>query len=426
MTQSKRASNAGAAVHLQPVEIRDLEKKLGPKPAPAISTAPTSSTATSNRDGATNGTTKGVTSADTRGAGNPDAEGQNNEGFDREPLSSAASRPAQRNMVLPCFSKTGRERVFAELGVFFEVHPSRFFVLDLRQETQKISIFLGEPAEDSAGSQVVVIEGNPQQIPEIVGLVRASLLIGVHTELALFDGALLPEALSGLLPLCDDVIMESHLFDHLGGSGWGDGRAALFTELLAGKLSIVDSGWLRLSAVREELRRAFDQRGLEGPSSIEIKYTNPGAEATVASIPSLPTVVILMAGWCCARLGAVSLVPLASGALAELEDGSKIAISFSLADPVQRKPVADGLLTSGADLTGLTIAWRNGRISISIGDGKISTNTDGNTPSLSSPIHSERIFEGEADTDRWRRYFVIGESTTNYRGSLEIALALFR
>ncbi len=393
--QSKKASNA--VVQLQPVEIHELEKKLAPKPAAA---------------------TDNKSSADKTNS-------------ESEPLTSASSRPAQRNVVLPCFSQSGRERVFAELGLFFEVHPSRFFVLDLRSDTKKLSISFGEPADDSAGSQVVVIEGSPQQIPEIVGLVRAHLLIGVRTELALFDGALLPEALSGVLPLCDTVIMESHLFDHIGGSGWGDGRAALFSELLNGKLSIVDSGWLRLSAVREELRRAYDQCALSEPNQIKISYSLSDS----VNNQSLPTVAVLMAGWCCARLGAVRIDPSATGAVAELEDGSKVIVIFVKVDrPVDKLRDAkggdserlNGLLTSGADIAGLEVSWRNGRIAISIGGGKISTNTETFADIVSKPIHSERVSENEADTDRWRRYFVIGESITNYRTSLKLALSLFR
>lgn|GEM_PF-6978834 len=359
-----------------------------------------------------------------------------------------STRPAQRNVVLPCFSQAGRERVFAELNLFFEVNPSRFFLLDLRREYQELSVSIGEPVGDSAGSQVVVFEGAPNHLPEICGLIRSHVLVGVHTELALFDGALLPEALSALLSLSDSVLIESNLFDHLGGSGWGDGRAALFAEILAANVSIIDSSWLRLSSLREELRRAYDQRGLLGVQGLEIQYTvarnSTAKESHSSSISNsdslhgLPTVAVLMAGWCCSRLGAHSLSPALAGAFAEFEDGQRIPLKFSRvpnsANPSGTKVEGLNLEKNDAGVCGLVMPCTNGIIRIEI----IAAEAANNNISKSGAFllrtevdteiktRSERVFEQEADTDRWRRYFRIGESVTNYRSSLRLALALFR
>lgn len=331
---------------------------------------------------------------------------------------AASSRPAQRNMVIPCFSQHGRERVFSELSLFFELHPSRFFLVDLRPEHPELRASIGEPIGDSAGSQVIVFEGAPHHLPAICGLLRAHLLIGVQTELALLDGALLPEALSALLPLSNAVLIESHLFDHLGGSGWGDGRAALFAELLNSELTTIDSSWLRLSALREEIRRAFDQRGLLDPSTIEIEYI-PTVSYRGDPVSGLPTVAILLAGWCCSRLGAHRFVPTSVGGVAEFENGDKISISFVRAE-LKDHALGSASEGRGAEVVGLRLRCRNGGIKIHISNGVLRTEVDAEVKS-----HSERSMEHESDTDRWRRYFLIGESVTNYRDSVMIALPLF-
>jgi hypothetical protein len=337
---------------------------------------------------------------------------------------AARSRPAQLNLIIPCFSKEGRARVFDELALFFEVHPSRFFLVDLRLDAGELSCSFGEPIGDLAGNQVVVFEGGLRHLPEICGLLRAHLLIGVHTELALLDGGLLPAALTSLLPLCDGVGIESHLFDHLGGSGWGDGRAALFKELLKARVGIVDSGWLRLSTLREELRRSFEHRGFTEPAKIRIGYAghaDSGSGRQQQGRRGLPTVAVLMAGWCCDRLGAQRIAPTSSGAYAELDDGRRVEIEFA-ALPVTTKGAN---ILEGADVTELAIEWRNGRIAVRIDGGVISTEVEGRPATFATTVHSERPIELEGDKDRWRRYFVIGESITNYRSSLQLATALF-
>lgn len=292
------------------------------------------------------------------------------------------------------------------IELLVSVHPSRFILLDLRENFHELGAAIGDLSYDKAGSQLIVIEAPLSSIAAVASVVRSDVLSGVSTELFLYDSGLTPAALQALLPLSDAIFLSSGLFDGISSSGWGDGRVALFRQILDTGFTIVDSEWLRFSTLREEIRRSFDRASRETLgkiNSIVIEFE--------ASQKGYPSVALLAMGWCVERLGLRFVGPALDGYQFQHHAFGNGNVSLLL-----KGTFAVG---SKAEVRKVTIACGDQSVKISHTGTRISADV-----SLGTAFHVERSFETESDWERLRRYFLIGESVTNYRPALAAALKL--
>jgi hypothetical protein len=257
------------------------------------------------------------------------------------------------------------------------------------------------------------------------------LVSGTPTELFLFDGRVESELLDVLLPLVDDIVLDSAM--------WED-RVFLLERMLSSARHVVDLQWIGLGPWRELLRGAFalpEARGLaHGISRVTIVTEASGGvmsavperrSAPEGSIPKGVTIAgLLFHGWIASRLH------LSTTVVRDEEEGNGLHLMSSMPTgasvsssvlSIRESPVASPRWladseTNGPGLRSLRIEGigRGGRhTSIEIQrrgmvlEAKIRGNSD---------VVLTRPIENEQGIDYLRRFFLIGESVANYPAAM--------
>jgi len=230
-------------------------------------------------------------------------------------------------------------------------------------------------------------------------VLRANLLTGKQTELLVGEQAVSSELLELVRPIADRLFLNS-----------ADVPGGLATvRRLNEDLPIVDVQWLFLSAWRDQVKSVFSHdlliQQLDALEEISIAAPSDGAGV-------LPAGALLLAGWISSRL---HLTPMSYGS-------SGFVCQSPVGEPVHIRVRSDASAPRGQVQKLLLKFRRQGsseaHIELRHGE-RLETFVE-----AGQRYHVSRVLDDETVTGALRRYFVIGESTTNYRSALRFAVEL--
>lgn len=351
------------------------------------------------------------------------------------------TRASSTNVLLPLGSADAAEAVESLVEEVARLHPSRFFLCGVNNALNALAAEVsarchftskGAGRAQHVCSELVRFGVPNSQLAALAQAVRANLVSGTPTELFLFDSRVEGELLDALLPLVDDLVLDSSM--------WSE-RVFLLEKMLSSARHVVDLQWIALGPWRELLRSAFaipEARGLaNGISRVQvITDASLGAarggaterrSVSEGALPRGATMAgLLLHGWIASRL---HLTPTS---VRDDEEGSGIqlmssmptgaSVSSSVASVGEAAVSPPRWLASG-EATGPTVRsvriegiGRGGRstsIEIQRSGGLLEAKVRGN-----SSVVLTRPIEKEEGIDFLRRFFLIGESVTNYPAAM--------
>lgn len=312
------------------------------------------------------------------------------------------ARSANRNMLVLSSGRESGACLDALLHTFSEVHPSRFFVLIQGSEEQRLKVEISiigvaiSKTEESC-SEVIRISAAPKDARIVAEIVRSQILSGMAIELALFDPGVPREVIERFASVADVALYDSTAIE---------GMSEVLGQIVELAQPSIDTQWLVLAPWRDEIRRVFDRpnsaQALPHLTAIHIESLSPDPSV-------VPPCSALLAGWIGSRLGFTRVVRSEGRRKLVDTDGRSVTVSFS------RKAAALDSLVS--------------RITLAFGDyGEVQFERDGamirTVVGIAPEYRSERPIEDEARDAVLRRYFQIGESTTNYPSAMRCGLQL--
>lgn len=322
------------------------------------------------------------------------------------------SRAVNFNLLIPLSSPELLDSLESELDAFSLVHPARFFVLYFDPTLTAVEASVTARCHalsksDHVCSEIIRIGCPPGQTQAMASVVRGNLLTGLATELYLFDPRIGIETLQALAPLGDTIILDSGEFT---------GHLETLDVLTRLVRSVLDLQWVGLGLWRDEVKDLFSRPVirdyLEKIQSVEITASCDQAHASGASS-------FLFAAWVIERLGFTSDLSYGRGGF-ECTNGNgkrlRVAINGEGASATpQLQSVRfrfDPLEFEGTQ--------QEQFVQLTRGDG-LETMVD-----LTLSYRSRRPFDDETREGRIKRYFLIGESVTNYTAAARLALELER
>ncbi len=230
-------------------------------------------------------------------------------------------------------------------------------------------------------------------------VLRANLLTGMQTELLVGEQAVGSELLELVRPIADRLFLNS-----------ADVPGGLSTvRRLNEDLPIVDVQWLFLSGWRDQLKSVFSHDLLvqQLDTLEEISIAAPGSGQG-----PLPAGALLLAGWIGSRLRLTPMSYGTGGFVCQSPAGERVQIRLRYDPKVQNGQVQNLRL----DFRRLGPA--EAHVELRHG-ARLETFVE-----AGQRYHVSRMLDDETVTGALRRYFVIGESTTNYRSALRFAVEL--
>ena len=230
-------------------------------------------------------------------------------------------------------------------------------------------------------------------------VLRANLLTGMSTELLVGEVGIGADLLELLRPIADRLFVDS--------ADVPGGLPAV--RRLSEELPIVDVQWLFLSAWRDQVKSVFSHDLLiEQLARLEeIQIGVPERKAG-----SLPAGALLLAGWIGSRLHLTPMSFGSAGFVCQSPCGEQVRI---VVRPGGR--MVDGQLLS-LHLGFTRSAGAEPSVELRH-EAKLETYVH-----AGQNYHVSRRLDDETVTGALKRYFVIGDSTTNYRAALRFAVEL--
>ena len=302
-------------------------------------------------------------------------------------------------------SLSSLEGILEELAV---IHPSRFFVVCLDVEAETISAGVSARCHIfSKGrhvcSEVIRLVAPPDRVDALPGILRANFLPGLPTELFVAESDVSPALLEHLSRLADVAVLDAAHFD---------GRPDLLRGIAGQTGSIIDLQWIGLGPWRDQIRSVFDRS-----ADPALLATLRSIEIEVSGSDGVSLAGLLLAGWLSERLGLASIRGAGGaweGTLSMPPHPPRpVGITVSArrgAEGAEPRIEAVCLRFQGAEEPRVVLSRRGSELECTV--------------HLGSTVRMSRPLEGDEAAVRLRRYFLIGESTTNYPAALRAALAL--
>ncbi len=282
------------------------------------------------------------------------------------------------------------------LDSFSESYPSRFFVVYFDQSLQKVEAEISARChfyshKERTCSEIIRFGATRELISGVSNAIRSNALGGMPSDLLVFDPGISAKDLSFFLPLIDRVIYDSSSMD--------TGTIALLSD---SDITSVDLDWIRISVWRDEIKSEFGKTTLLSSltklSKVSIRATSPDS--------ALPFCAKLLAAWIVNRIGLKVGEKGSSGYKCLAPDGSTIDL------------VIEGCKGGDAPrIDELTMSFDNGKyIRLKRGE-RLETEV-----SLGTSYKVSRSLRDESVSGCFTRFFLIGESITNYSEARATAL----
>ncbi|MBN8551108.1 MAG: glucose-6-phosphate dehydrogenase assembly protein OpcA [Deltaproteobacteria bacterium] len=322
------------------------------------------------------------------------------------------NRAAHSNVIIPVSAVGLLESIESEIDTLSLVHPSRFFVvyLDEAQPVPTASVSARCHAlskTEHVCSEVVRIACSRAGFVAVPSLIRANSLTDMATEVYLADVRVPADVLNLLIVPGNTLILDSANFeqrydelDHL--------------EHLVG--SVLDLQWVGLGLWRDEIKDLFGRplvrEYTRAVRSVEISSSSASGSDGPAAL--------LLAGWIAGRLGlSRTLTRVEDGVLCSDGGGRELKVKFNITRASGPSKLSEVLFTF--DPLRVGSSPQSQYIRLRRNGEALETMVD-----LNVSYRTTRPFDDESAAGRIRRYFLIGESMTNYTAASRVALEVAR
>lgn len=280
--------------------------------------------------------------------------------------------------------------------------PGRFFVLSIGrvEKHAHLTVMCHSSGSSTVCSEVVHLQIQAGQEEGLPSLLRAHLLPTVPLHLVVLDPSLDLQLLKTLISLAETIYLDSEEVQD---------PAGLLAIIEERKLQVVDLQWLALSPWRESIKSSFDRSSMIERLPLIQKIVIRGRSSSTRDVP---VSMLLLAGWVAGRLGLSLEGEGRSSPLSFSRDsGERVFIEFVMeGGDAPRLDVLHLLDGSGAPLLELR--------------------HQGDRGALEALIHEQlevkilHPFEDLTSTELLARYFLVGESTSNYCSASRLAVEL--
>lgn len=270
------------------------------------------------------------------------------------------------------------------------VRPSRFFLVTIDDSLNEIQVEVSAQCHSvgyvaSEGhyvcSEIVTLKGTKNDLEKIAGIIRANVMPGMPVEFVISDATLKYQNISPLIELSERI--------YFNGSNFSFDNLEKLSKL---KIDLVDLEWIRLNAWREEIRTAYSQLAQSGLQAGQLQ--------SVTNVFSNRVSAFILTGWIASRLGLKVAALGGSGVECVGPDGEKTLIQLKEGSPPS-----------------LTLQFKIGQIDLSESGDTLNLSVKG-----SNSHQSRHSVRKEGDIELLKRYLLIGESTSNYRNALQVAI----
>ena len=276
-----------------------------------------------------------------------------------------------------------REKTEDLINTFTLAHPNRAFLVVIDEEQQELKAEFSARCHkvsqnEHVCSEVIRLSAKEKNLTALKSVIRANLLTGMNTELVLFNGKNFLQEYENFAELSEQLIFTSADFAD---------KFQDLSELLSSRLNLVDLEWIKLGTWRDQIKEIFDlplaRESLHELKAVNIIYSGSASSAK------------LLSGWIFDRLRNAYNEP--QRLLYQITEGGD----------------KDGLCS-------LTLSFQNSEDYIQINHADLLESEI----SLGVKIRTTRVIEDLSDNELLKRFFLVGESTCNYRSSLAGALKL--
>lgn len=322
------------------------------------------------------------------------------------------NRAANSNVIIPLSSALSPDSIDAELDVLAVVHPSRFFTISLDDKLSAIEASVSARCHALSKSEHVCADliriAAPRALfAAVPSLIRANALTDKPTELYLADASIPFEYLAPLAGNVSTMALDSGDFE-------GRFDELSRTEKLV--KNVLDMQWVGLGLWRDEIKDVFGRPLVREFArvirSVEITSLSPDARDSAAAL--------LLAGWIADRAGVGRSVRATEGGF-ECSDGAGRSLRLNF-----RKAPACG----GSRVTEVVFRFDSLHVGNQAQDQYVRLRHSGEAletlVDLNVSYRTTRPFEEESRVNRIRRYFLIGESMTNYTAASRLAMEFVR
>ena len=300
-------------------------------------------------------------------------------------------------------------------------HPSRFFIVrndpEIAEGHVAISCRMNSISESATVcSEIIEINSLFYSLESILTILKAFMLPGVNTKLLLGTKSFSKLEISLLSSLSNCIFLDSEkITDFIPAS---NNFFETFEE-------IIDLQWLYLSSLREQIRIAFDKQYIHDKlnSISKITITSDSDKNNSSKKSLIPVKSYLLGSWILNRL---NLDPISFG-VDGFECSDSLGERFTLELLNQQKEMFDTKISS--EISSVEFEFKDHerrgqtsintlRLEISESTYKIFYNTN-----LISTVNLG--FLGDKTFETLNKYFLVGESITNYNKSLSLSHQLF-
>jgi glucose-6-phosphate dehydrogenase assembly protein OpcA len=313
-------------------------------------------------------------------------------------------RSANSNFIAVAGSPGALEGLDTLIDMLCLARPSRFFVTYLDEAGPRLSTEISARCHllsksENICSEVIRLGASKRGFAAVPGVIRANLLTGMSTEIFLQDPNVPGELVQTLLPLADQLIFDSSLFEN---------RLDMLRAVERIPQGIVDLQWIGLAPWRDEIKNIFARQALSenlgGIARVEIA-------AELAPRSERPLCALLMGAWLMERLGLTARRRSGKGVMCTAADGREVEVAIlSKAAGASRLAAVDFGFAGAGQGQRVRLDRTEKGLDIAIHCGE--------------RLHLWRPIDDESGTARLERYFLIGESFANYRAEFRGALAL--
>lgn len=308
---------------------------------------------------------------------------------------------AVQSNVLVLQGETDGRELNGWINSFSLVHPSRFFVVSASPDHPENSVEVSGRCHlvSSAAtvcSEVIQMKVRPESLPAVPSLIRAHALPSAPTHLFILDESPSRELLLMMTALAGTVYFDS---DRLKGFFEVVGRL----KRLVPKL--VDLQWISLAGWRSQVKAVFDRGHLVERIGTIGRIELVGSEKEGRD---LPAPLYLMAGWVLDRLGLDPISYGASGYECRSRAGRSVELSVETVPGGETR--LDRLTLFGEDALSVMITRAGGALETSV-EGPCS-------------YRWSQLLDDESSHALLERFFLVGESTTNYPAAAHVVQLL--
>lgn len=295
------------------------------------------------------------------------------------------------------------EQLLTSLAV---VHPGRFFILCPDPHIEGVRVNVGARCHlisrtDQVCSDVIGLYASEEGLRSLPSVLRAHLLTGVPTELFVMPPVAHRALVDAFATLSDLIILDSRSYER---------DLAEVEEIMSLSRALVDIEWIGLASWRDQIKLIFDRptlaEELRALERVTIRASTPHRDVVPAS-------AALLSGWIVDRLGVVARGYGRNGFECVTKrpahgEPDALLLSLEVSQGSEESRVDEVEFRFGAEKRIVVRRGASLETIVEIGQGF----------KMSRPLDPDPI---EA---RLERFFVIGESTINFKAALRAAIQL--